>query len=87
MEVGLEWVFAAQREEMLEEDDLCLQEALGIALDHDKQQQHEQQVKEPLSKVLSLSENFTFYSTHRSVDTQGLSNWSQLKVFETGEKL
>jgi voltage-dependent calcium channel T type alpha-1G len=69
MEVELERELAAEQEELLEEeeDELGLQHALEMALDHEKQQQ---QVKKPLGKVLSLPANFTFSSPHGSLDTQ-----------------
>jgi hypothetical protein len=71
MEVELERELAAEQEELLEEeeDELGLQHALEMALDHEKQQQ-QQQVKKPLSKVLSLPANFTFSSPCGGLDTQ-----------------
>jgi hypothetical protein len=90
MEVELERELAAEQEEVLgeEEDELCLQQVLEMSLDHDKQQQQQlqlqlqlqQQIKKPLSKVLSLPANFTFSSPRRSLDMQeGLCKCLQLK--------
>jgi voltage-dependent calcium channel T type alpha-1G len=69
MEVELERELAAEQEELLEEeeDELGLQHALQMAIDHDKQQH---QVKKPLGKVHSLPANFTFSSPRGSLDTQ-----------------